>query len=115
MSLSNPALKAVKQLDGKIIRGYEVITWEIPTVFGKAITRLIEAIDEINPDLVICVGQARGRSTITPEQVAINVDDARIADNENNLPIELEIVPGGPSAYFTNLRKGTAGFHVAKR
>ncbi|MEH7336857.1 pyroglutamyl-peptidase I [Neobacillus drentensis] len=99
----NPALEAVKQLNGKVIRGYEVITSEIPTVFGKAITRLIEAIDEINPDLVICVGQAGGRSTITPERVAINVDDARIADNENNLPIDLEIVPSGPSAYFTNL------------
>ncbi len=49
------------------------------------------------------MGQAGGRSTITPERVAINVDDARIADNENNLPIDLEIVPGGPSAYFTNL------------
>ncbi len=42
----NPALEAVRQLNGKVIRGYDVITWEIPTVFGKAVTRLIEAIDE---------------------------------------------------------------------
>ncbi|MEH7418821.1 pyroglutamyl-peptidase I [Neobacillus drentensis] len=99
----NPALEAVKLLNGKEITGYEVVTREIPTVFGKAIFSLIESIDEINPDMVICVGQAGGRSTITPERVAINVDDARITDNENNQPIDAEIIPGGPAAYFSKL------------
>jgi pyroglutamyl-peptidase len=99
----NPALEAVKQLNGKEITGYEVVTREIPTVFGKAIVILKESIEEIAPDMVICVGQAGGRSTITPERVAINVDDARIADNENNQPIDSEIVPGGPAAYFSKL------------
>ena len=99
----NPALEAVKLLDGKVITGYEVITKEIPTVFGKAIASLKEAIEEIHPDMVICVGQAGGRSTITPERVAINMDDARIPDNEKNQPIDAEIVPGGPAAYFTKL------------
>jgi pyroglutamyl-peptidase len=99
----NPALEAVKLLDGKVITGYEVITKEIPTVFGKAIASLKEAIEEVHPDMVICVGQAGGRSTITPERVAINMDDARIPDNEKNQPIDAEIVPGGPAAYFTKL------------
>ncbi|PFN98711.1 pyroglutamyl-peptidase I [Neobacillus bataviensis] len=99
----NPALEAVKLLNGKEITEYEVVTREIPTVFGKAICSLKESIDEINPDMVICVGQAGGRSTITPERVAINVDDARITDNENNQPIDEEIVPGGPAAYFSKL------------
>jgi len=99
----NPALEAVKLLDGKVITGYEVITKEIPTVFGKAIASLKEAIEEIHPDMVICVGQAGGRSTITPERVAINMDDARIPDNEKNQPIDAEIVQGGPAAYFTKL------------
>ncbi|MCM3118419.1 pyroglutamyl-peptidase I [Neobacillus sp. MER 74] len=99
----NPAHEAVKLLQGKEIAGSEVITREIPTVFGKAITSLKEAIAELNPDIVICVGQAGGRATITPERVAINVDDARIPDNENNQPIDKEIVPGGPTAYFSKL------------
>jgi len=99
----NPALEAVKRLDGKEIKGYQVVTREIPTVFGKAIDSLKESIEELNPELVICVGQAGGRSTITPERVAINIDDARIPDNENNQPIDAEIVRGGPSAYFTTL------------
>jgi pyroglutamyl-peptidase len=99
----NPALEAVKLLNKKVITGYEVITREIPTVFGKAIDCLIESINEMNPDIVICVGQAGGRSTITPERVAINVDDAKITDNENQQPIDAEIVSGGPAAYFSKL------------
>ncbi|WP_066066767.1 pyroglutamyl-peptidase I [Neobacillus soli] len=99
----NPALEAVKRLNGKEILGYKVITREIPTVFGKAISSLKESIEEINPNVVICVGQAGGRSGITPERVAINLDDARITDNENNQPIDAEIVPGGPAAYFSKL------------
>jgi pyroglutamyl-peptidase len=99
----NPALEAVKLLNRKEITGYEVFTREIPTVFGKAIDCLIESINEMNPDIVICVGQAGGRSTITPERVAINVDDAKITDNENHQPIDAEIVSGGPAAYFSKL------------
>ncbi len=99
----NPALEAVKLLNGKEISGFEVVTREIPTVFGKAIERLKEAIEEVNPAIVICVGQAGGRSAITPERIAINVDDARIADNESNQPIDTEIVPGAPAAYFSKL------------
>jgi pyroglutamyl-peptidase len=99
----NPALEAVKLLHGREIAGYEVVTREIPTVFGMAITSLQKWIDELNPEMVICVGQAGGRATITPERVAINVDDARIPDNENNQPIDAEIVSGGPSAYFSKL------------
>lgn len=99
----NPALEAVKQLDGKEIAGSLVVTKEIPTVFGKAITTLEEAIEEIQPDLVICVGQAGGRPVLTPERVAINVNDARISDNDHNQPIDEEIVPGGPVGYWSTL------------
>jgi pyroglutamyl-peptidase len=99
----NPALEAVKQLDGKEIAGSFVVTKEIPTVFGKATTTLEEAIEEIQPDLVICVGQAGGRPVLTPERVAINVNDARIPDNDHNQPIDEKIVPGGPVGYWSTL------------
>lgn len=101
--LVNPALEAVKQLDGKEIAGAVVVTKEIPTVFGIAITILEKTIEEIQPDLVICVGQAGGRPVITPERVAINVNDARIPDNDHNQPLDEEIVPGGPVGYWSTL------------
>lgn len=98
----NPAYEAVKGLKDKI-EGYEIIKKEIPTVFVKSYEKLFELIEEIKPEIVICVGQAGGRFEITPERVAINLDDARIPDNEGNQPIDMEIFSDGKSAYFSNL------------
>lgn len=99
----NPALEAVKQLEGKEIAGHQIVTREIPTVFGKSIDRLKESIEDVQPEIVICVGQAGERSAITPERVAINVNDARIADNDNQQPIDAEVIPGGPVGYWSTL------------
>ena len=60
-------------------------------------------IEIFQPDVVICVGQAGGRQGITPERIAINIDDARIADNEENQPIDFPIQEDGESAYFSTL------------
>jgi pyroglutamyl-peptidase len=61
------------------------------------------ALDENRPDIVLAVGQAGGRSALSLERVAINVDDAPIADNIGQQPIDRPIVPGGPAAYFASL------------
>lgn len=98
----NPALEAVNRLDDEIA-GAEVIKAEIPTVFRKSIAQLEELIEEVQPDITICVGQAGGRFEISIERVAINIDDARIEDNEGNQPIDLAIYEDGENAYFANL------------
>lgn len=98
----NPALEAVKLLPNEIL-GSEIIKLEIPTVFRKSYNVLREAIIKNNPDVVISVGQASGRFGITPERVSINIDDARIADNEGNQPIDERIFEDGKEAYFSNL------------
>lgn len=98
----NPALKAVEQLPDNIA-GAEVIKIEIPTVFRKSLEKIEENILKHNPDIVISVGQAGGRFGITPERVAINIDDARIPDNESKQPIDLTIFEDGENAYFTTL------------
>lgn len=98
----NPALEAVKALPSTI-DGTEIITVEVPTVFGKAIDVAAAAIDEHKPEAVLCVGQAGGRVDLTPERVAINLDDARIADNEGNQPLGGPIAQEGPAAYFSTL------------
>lgn len=99
---TNPALEAVKALPAEIA-GEEVITVEVPTVFGKAIEAATAAIEKHQPSAVLCVGQAGGRFDITPERVAINIDDARIPDNDGNQPIDEPVVDGAPSAYFATL------------
>ncbi|ALV21337.1 pyroglutamyl-peptidase I [Carnobacterium antarcticum] len=98
----NPALEAVKGLEDTI-KGAEIKKIEIPTVFGKAAEVVKAAIDEFNPDVVLNVGQAGGRFALTPERVAINIDDARIPDNEGNQPIDEAIQEEGNAAYFTQL------------
>ncbi|TVP91578.1 pyroglutamyl-peptidase I [Alkalibacterium sp.] len=98
----NPAYEAVKLLDDTIA-GAEIVKLEIPTVFHKSYSVVKEQIIENNPDVILCIGQAGGRFGITPERVAINVDDARIPDNEKNQPIDEKIQIDGKEAYFSSL------------
>ena len=98
----NPALEAIKGLPAEI-HGAEVRWLEVPTVFHKSAQVLEEEMDRYQPDFVLCIGQAGGRSSLTPERVAINQDDARIPDNEGNQPIDLPIRPDGAPAYFSSL------------
>lgn len=99
----NPALEAVKLLDGLTIAGAQIYTREVPTVRRKSVEAVQKAIAELDPELVICIGQAGGRMDITVERVAINVDDFRIKDNEGNQPVDEPIVPGAPTAYWSTL------------
>lgn len=98
----NPALEAVKALPDTI-EGAQIIKLEIPTVFGKAADVVKSAMAQEKPDVVLSIGQAGGRFSVTPERIAINVDDARIPDNEGNQPIDVPIQADGAAAYFTQL------------
>ncbi|MED0675395.1 pyroglutamyl-peptidase I [Aneurinibacillus thermoaerophilus] len=99
----NPSLEAVKQLDGKKIDDYVVVARQLPTVFHESIAELEKYIEELKPEVIICVGQAGGRPDITVERVAINVDDARIADNRGKQPVDVPVVMGGPVGYWATL------------
>lgn len=98
----NPAIETVKRLPDTIA-GAEIIKKEIPTVRHKSLQVIDEAMAEYDPDVVLSVGQAGGRSEITVERVGINVDDFRIPDNEGNQVIDEPICPGGPDAYFVTV------------
>lgn len=98
----NPALEAVKLVSDKI-GDIDIVKLEVPTVFGKSIQTVADAMEREKPDVVLCIGQAGGRFDITPERVAINVDDARIKDNEGNQPIDAPIFEDGENAYFSTL------------
>ncbi|QFZ16357.1 pyroglutamyl-peptidase I [Saccharothrix syringae] len=83
--------------------GYALTTLRLPCVFDKSLEMLRAALDERRYDVVVAVGQAGGRAGVTPERVAVNLDDARIPDNAGNQPVDVPVVPGGPAAYFTGL------------
>jgi pyroglutamyl-peptidase len=95
---SNPSGEIVKQISGQ-----NIITAILPVAYTQSAELLLTLISEHNPDVVICLGQAEGRKEITPERVAINLDDARLADNQGVLRNDVKIVEDGPDAYFTTL------------
>ncbi|KRD40044.1 pyrrolidone-carboxylate peptidase [Lysobacter sp. Root916] len=100
---SNPSWDAVQRLAGKSVRGHRIVTRCLPCVFGASLRELRAAIRDTRPALVLCVGQAGGRSQLSLERIAINVDDARIPDNDGACPIDEPVVAEGPAAYFSDL------------
>lgn len=98
----NPALEAVK-LVPDTVGGIQVTKLEVPTVFHKSIALVEKEMARVKPDVTLAIGQAGGRFDVTPERVAINVDDARIADNEGNQPLSVPIFEDGASAYFATV------------
>ena len=95
---SNPSGEIVKQISGD-----NIVTAILPVAYTQSADRLLALIAEHNPDVVICLGQAEGRTAITPEKVAINLDDVRLADNEGVLRNDVKILEDGPVAYFSTL------------
>lgn len=98
----NPAFEAVKLLPDTIA-GAEIIKLEIPTVFTRSAAVVEEAIQKYQPDIVINVGQAGGRSCMTVERVAINLAEARIPDNDGEQPSDQPIREDGENAYFATV------------
>ncbi|MCL2840933.1 MAG: pyroglutamyl-peptidase I [Defluviitaleaceae bacterium] len=98
----NPALNAVMRLPDEI-EDIILIKKELPTIFGKSVDVLYSTLEVERPDAVISVGQAGGRSNITVERIAINIDDTRLADNDGIKREDSSIVEHGPTAYFSTL------------
>lgn len=101
----NPAWETVRALDGweDAAGGFRVVARQLPCVFGAANAAMGALLDELQPALVIAVGQAGGRVDLTVERVAINVDDAPIKDNAEVQLVDEPIVAGGPAGYFSTL------------
>jgi pyroglutamyl-peptidase len=99
----NPSALVAQALHGRTIGGVPVIGLVLPCVFGVSIDALRAALLEYRPQLVLALGQAAGRSGFSLERVAINVDDARIADNAGAQPIDTPVVAKAAPARFTTL------------
>lgn len=98
----NPAWEAVKMVQNQI-DDIEIVKLKVPTVFYKSIAKVAEVLEREKPDAVLCIGQAGGRYDLTPERVAININDARIPDNEGQQPIDIPVFEDGAAAYFSTL------------
>jgi pyroglutamyl-peptidase len=96
---ANPSWEICDALPSRI-GGARIETLRVPTRFHLAIEVVAKAVARLEPAIVLCLGQAGGRAAVSVERVAINVDDARIADNAGAQPVDEPVSPGGPAAYF---------------
>ena len=98
----NPSWQAVSRLP-ETVGEFELCKLEIPTVYDLATRVVLEKAAEFKPHVILCVGQAGGRDSITPERIGVNIRDARISDNAGNQPRGEFVAEDGPAAYFATV------------
>lgn len=99
----NPSQEIACALDGARIAGHRIVGAILPTEFARALPALDALLAKHDPALVLALGLAGGRSELSVERVAVNLVDARIADNAGAQPIDVRIVENAPNAYFSTL------------
>ena len=87
----NTSLEVLRRLPDRI-GGWQVTKVTLPVVFGRAAEEALR-----HPaDLIVLLGEAGGRTLVTPELNAKNVRNARIPDNAGQQPDHAIILPDGP-------------------
>lgn len=99
----NPSWLAVQALHDEVVQGHRIVAAQLPTTFADSGPVLLKLLRLHQPVLVVCVGLAGGRPALSLERVAINVNDARIADNAGAQPVDVPVAKDGPPAYFSTL------------
>jgi pyroglutamyl-peptidase len=98
----NASLEAVRRLPARI-GAIEIATATLPASYGRSLPALEVAIARAKPEIVLCIGQAADRAALCVERVAVNIQDARIPDNDGAKPVDRQVVAGGPAAYLATL------------
>jgi pyroglutamyl-peptidase len=99
----NASQEIARAIQGKAFDGAQTELLYLPVERFSSTRILLEAIESSKPDVILLLGEAKGRTAVTPERVAINIDDYPIPDNGGNQPREETIIDGGPAAYFSTL------------
>jgi pyroglutamyl-peptidase len=99
----NPSEQLVIRIKSDSVPGAHIVTAVLPVVYGEAASYVLSLIEEHNPDVVISFGQAEGRTGITPERFAVNLNDANLADNNGDIRVDQPIHEGTPTAYESTL------------
>lgn len=99
----NPSEQLVIRIKADDVPGAHIFTAVLPVVYGQAASNLLALVHEHKPDVVICFGQAEGRTSITPERFAVNLNDASIADNAGHIRADQTIRQGSPLALESTL------------
>lgn len=99
----NPSGELVNRVEANSVEGAQITTAVLPVIYKESATKLLSLIQEQDPDVVICFGQAEGRISITPERFAVNLNDASIADNSGEKRVNQRISEGASTAFESTL------------
>lgn len=99
----NPSQEVLRALARGGCPGVEIETLELPVERFAAIEIALMQIQEARPDVILLLGEGGRRFRVTPERVAINIDDYPIPDNRGDQPRNEPIMEGGPVGYFSTL------------
>jgi len=102
----NPAESVARALDGQIAHGSKIIARIVPNTFFECINFVRSSITEIEPDVVVMMGEYGGRATVTVERIAQNLNDSTrygLVDNSGCALQGQLTAPDGPVAYYSSL------------
>jgi len=102
----NPAESVARALDGAVVGGVEIVSRIAPNTFFKCIDFVKAAIEEVQPELVVMMGEYGGRAMITVERLAQNLNDSTRYGLVDNTGRSLQgglTAADGPAAYYTTL------------
>ncbi|PTL37879.1 pyroglutamyl-peptidase I [Alkalicoccus saliphilus] len=100
----NPSSELIKWAEKERFAGAEIRTESLPVVYKTCADKALQAVTEWEPDAVIHLGVAAGRSLINIERIAVNVEDAStLSDNSGDSPKDRPVEEGGPDGIFATL------------
>ncbi|MFM7050655.1 MAG: pyroglutamyl-peptidase I [Planctomycetota bacterium] len=103
----NPTMRIAELLRGAPSQGASLSFATLPVVTGtadgSAWSALLPLIERNRPAAVVSLGESAKAERINLERVAVNLRDARIADNTGVQLRDLPVVEGAPDAYFATL------------
>ncbi|MCX7031728.1 MAG: pyroglutamyl-peptidase I [Spirochaetes bacterium] len=92
----NSSLEVIRHLP-RTAGGARLEVAELPVVYGAASRMLRRLVALERPACVISLGLAGGRRSVPFDARAVNLDDARIPDNDGNRPSAVPAVTGAPA------------------
>jgi pyroglutamyl-peptidase len=98
---SNPTDRLARAFDGRSIGKSGIVGRVLPVSYRRVGTSLRLILEREKPEVVVATGLWGGRTDLTVERVAVNVMDARVADNDGFSPRDSPVVRGGPAAYLS--------------
>ena len=92
--------KEVASLDGLNV---DIIAEQLPVSFKRVGECLQQIIKKHKPNVLLMLGQSGGSDRVKLERIALNMMDAKLADNDGYIPDEVPINNCGSTALLTNM------------